>query len=774
MEDNLPVIIGVADVLDRTDDLSQAKETLTLINDALKAAEKDTGVTQLIAKLEQINIVNVFSWPYTDIIGDFSKLLPKKSNRRLCHGPVGGESPLRFINQMAQDIAHGKYEFGAVCGGEAQRSAMKALRAGRIPNHWPKPDLTQLKTDLRDWVTDYAKQYGLTSPTAVYPFYENNMYGKYGQDYEGMMAESSHIWHNFSKVAAQNPFAWIQSEKSEEEIRTVDPNNRMIAFPYPKFMVANNSVNSSAAVIMTSVKQAQKLGVPKEKWIFVGAGAAANEPEDFLKRDNYHHSASMETVLKKVLEFNAIEVQDLEYTELYSCFPCIPKMARRILGMQVDHTMTVIGGLTFAGAALNNYMTAATTGMVRKLRQKGGKGLLYGNGEFVTKNHALALSTTPFDLHTVLQDYDVQKAADKLRKSVPELLEKYEGPATLETYSVIYDRKGPQNPVVIGRTPDQKRFLSHVPLWDKQALEVLLQPKESLVGKKGWVVHKKGENRWHFSKAVSAKDPDKQHVFLSKESELITLERFGKNIAVITLNRPAKKNAINAEMTRLLYNYVQETERNPAIEAVILRSSNTEVFCAGADLKVVSEGQMATLFHPQGGFGGFVKTERKKPWIAAVQGWALGGGLEFSLACDMIICDRETQFGLPEVSRGIFAAAGGVIRLPRSLPEKIAREMVATGTPVSAEKALHFGMVNKVTDGANVFTEALAMARKITENAPLAVEKALEIAKRSHDFSEEELWQLNDKLMEDLMHSADAKEGSKAFLEKRKPKWKGV
>lgn len=498
--ENLPVIIGVGDVLDRTNNLDKAKETLVLIEEALQYASGDAEVNGLLRQVDYIDVVNVASWPYKNIEQRLSEILPENPRRQIVHGELGGESPVRFINQMAQAIVKGKISVGAICGGEAQRSAIKARRIEAIPEHWTAPDKSHFGKDLFEWINPYAQHYGIRTPTDVYPLYENNLYHNYHQSFRESQKESAQLWHNLSKVSAKNPYAWIGREMSKEQLLKVDQNNRMIAFPYSKFMVANNSVNSSSALVMTSVKKAKELGVLQEKWIYVGAGAMADEPTDFLKRDNYHHSASMEVVLKQTLAFNELEVKNLDYMELYSCFPCVPKMARRILGLSVDVQLTVTGGLTFAGAALNNFMTGAATQMVRKLRKKGQNGLLYGNGEFVTKNHAVVLSKNPIKPKIVLQDYNVQELADYQRGIVPELIEIYSGEATLETYTVIYNRNGPKTAVIIGKTPGEKRALAEVPLSSKTDIEILLHPKQSLVGKSG-VVHQKGDkNIWEFLK----------------------------------------------------------------------------------------------------------------------------------------------------------------------------------------------------------------------------------------------------------------------------------
>lgn len=180
------------------------------------------------------------------------------------------------------------------------------------------------------------------------------------------------------------------------------------------------------------------------------------------------------------------------------------------------------------------------------------------------------------------------------------------------------------------------------------------------------------------------------------EPSRVRLESLGGHIALVTLDRPEACNAIDAVTAHELHEIVRKTEENPDIWTVILTGSGDRAFCAGADLKVVASGGFATLFTQGGGFAGFVHQARTKPRIAAVNGAALAGGMEIALACDLIIAVEEASFGLPEVRRGLIAAAGGLYRLPRALPRALAMEMIATGIPIDAASALYHGLVNRV------------------------------------------------------------------------------
>lgn len=253
----------------------------------------------------------------------------------------------------------------------------------------------------------------------------------------------------------------------------------------------------------------------------------------------------------------------------------------------------------------------------------------------------------------------------------------------------------------------------------------------------------------------------------------VLYEELSPHIALVTLNRPEKRNAVSPELAIALEAAVRKSEADANIRAVILTSSVDKVFCAGADLQAIAEGRGAAMDTPLSGFAGFVYALRHKPWIAAVEGMALGGGFEIILACDMIVASEQAQFGLPEVKRGLIAGAGGTHRIATVLPRNIAYEMMATGEPMTASRAHHFGLVNRVAPVGSALSAARELADIIALNAPVAVKYALQAARQSaaqpdgfgRTIVAERLGAL--KLTEDFY------EGPRAFVEKRAPVWTG-
>ena len=244
-------------------------------------------------------------------------------------------------------------------------------------------------------------------------------------------------------------------------------------------------------------------------------------------------------------------------------------------------------------------------------------------------------------------------------------------------------------------------------------------------------------------------------------------------VAVVTLNRPAARNAVNGAVATAINDIMHRIEGDPEIWVTILTGVGDRAFSAGADLKAIASGEGRCMETPEGGFGGFVRFPRTKPVIAAVNGLALAGGTELVLACDMVIAVEEAEFGLPEVSRGIIAAGGGLFRLPQVLPRVRAIELILTGERIGAREAHQFGLVNAVVPATELLPAAKQLALRICANAPLAVRESLAIARRASELSESEAWARSAEASMRVMQTADAQEGPRAFAEKREPIWTG-
>src|SRR6187399_311647 len=430
-EDRIPVIVGVGEIADRPKDIAAGLEPMALLEEAVRRAEQDAGA-RLLGEVQSLDVVNFLSWRYRDP----EKLLAQRLGARPSHcyyGPVGGESPIRYLHEAAKRIARGECSVAAVCGAEAQSTATKAERGG-ITLPWT-PFAHDVEEPKRGAVFQkpMAVKLGVFRPITVYPLYESATSAHWGQTPREAMAESGELWSTYSGVASQNPHAWLKRRFSPEEITTPTPDNRLIAWPYNKLMVANPNVNMGAAVLLTSLAKARAAGVPADRIIHIWGGASAEEPRDYLLRDQFYESHPQNAVLKAVMDLAGGDGRKFDAIELYSCFPCVPKMARRTLGLGPDVQPTVTGGLTFFGAPLNTYMTHAACAMVRKLRGGAKLGLLYGQGGFVTKHHGLVLSREA-PKEAMAQDTSVQAEADRNRRKVPDFVDAAEGQGKVEAF----------------------------------------------------------------------------------------------------------------------------------------------------------------------------------------------------------------------------------------------------------------------------------------------------------------------------------------------------
>ena len=255
--------------------------------------------------------------------------------------------------------------------------------------------------------------------------------------------------------------------------------------------------------------------------------------------------------------------------------------------------------------------------------------------------------------------------------------------------------------------------------------------------------------------------------------EVVRVSREGEHIAIVQLNRPQARNAVSSALGVGLDRAVKAVEADASVRVVILTGAGP-AFCAGADLKeMAAGGAPMTRSTPDGGFAGFVFAPRRKLWIAAVNGAAVAGGFEILLACDIAIASSAATFGLPEVKRGLSAAAGGIFRLPRRVPLGVALEMIATGDPIDARRAEALGLVNRVVEPERLLPEAIALAQRVAVNAPLAVEWSLKVARHAMDHDEAELRRQARQVIDVIHASDDAKEGPRAFAERRAPQWTG-
>jgi crotonobetainyl-CoA hydratase len=255
--------------------------------------------------------------------------------------------------------------------------------------------------------------------------------------------------------------------------------------------------------------------------------------------------------------------------------------------------------------------------------------------------------------------------------------------------------------------------------------------------------------------------------------ELVEVTRQGR-VATVELQRPEARNAVNREMTAELNVTFDALEADDTVWAVVITGAGDKAFCAGADLKAIEKGELRTRRpRPETGFAGIAGRGFRKPLIAALNGDALGGGFEIVLACDLVVAEQHVVLGLPEVTRGFVAAAGGIARLSRRIPLSVALEIAMTGDPISAQRGFDLGIVNRVVPSGSARQEGVALAEKVSGNAPVAVRLTKQVLRAAVSLNESELFALQAQGARTMMAGEDALEGPRAFNEKRAPIWKG-
>jgi acetyl-CoA C-acetyltransferase len=465
-----PVIVGVGEINDRLADDNAALNSVQLMLAALTAADRDGG-SGWMPRCERVLVIPQLSFSELDVPTELAAATGLDSSEIRQAEVASGDTPVRLLNEAANAIGAGEVSTCAIVGAEAMRTA---LRSG-------KP----LFPNAQKSASELRRRYELFQPAEIYPLYENAFRAAEGQSLAEGQAETGTLWSLMSQVAQASDGAWLRQAREPVEIVEPTADNRPIAFPYTKLMVANASVNQGAAVIVTSLKMARQAGVPEDRIVYIGAGAAAHEEHEAMARPEWTTPTGMRVAIEQTLTKNGLTGAELDHVELYSCFPCVPKMARRVLGWPVERPVTVHGGLTFGGGPVANYMTHAIAAMVRKLRREGRTGFLFGNGGFCEHNHCIVLSSEPVEV-SFPQDYNAQAIADARRGPIPVMTDEVEGDFPVETYTVLYGRDGtPRQGVVLSHGPGGERLIARVEPEDARSIAFLTDGQAEPVGKLG-------------------------------------------------------------------------------------------------------------------------------------------------------------------------------------------------------------------------------------------------------------------------------------------------
>jgi len=469
LDPRTPVLVGVGQVSEPPDpagSVADRPEPAELMARALAAAAGDSGAPglgrALLERGQSLRIMVPLSWQYVNpglVAAERLGIEP----RELAVTVIGGNSPQSTVSRTALQIAAGELDVALLAGAECIFTRVAARRdPGRPVLRWTsQPDDTPrpvvLGTD-RSPTTDVEASRGLDRPLRVFPLFENALRAAAGETVDEHQRSVSELWARLSEVAAANPHAWSRRARSPEEIRSVGPSNRMVSFPYPKLMNANDRVDQGAALVLCSVAAARELGVPEDRWVFPVSGADAHDHWFLSHRQDLRSSPALRLAARGALALAGVGVDDVAHVDLYSCFPCAVQIAAAELGLPLDdpgRPLTVTGGLGFAGGPGNNYVTHSIATMAGRLRDEpGAVGLVTGLGWYATK-HAVGLWSTEPPAAGFRYAHP-QDAVDALPRRTP--ASDHVGPATVETYTVVHDSDGrPERAILALLTDDGRR-----------------------------------------------------------------------------------------------------------------------------------------------------------------------------------------------------------------------------------------------------------------------------------------------------------------------------
>jgi acetyl-CoA C-acetyltransferase len=431
--------------------------------DLMAAAAHQAADARVLAEIDSIRVVNVLSVHYRDPALLLGQRIGAGTFSTRYSG-IGGNVPQTLVNRTCADIQQGRADVVLVAGAEMWRTR-RALRADGQRLAYTEQDesvaLPEGSNENVPMAGAAEDRIRLDRPAYIYPLFEQALRVSTGESVDDHRRRVAELWARFNQVAVQNPHAWIRKPVAAEEISQPGPANRMISWPYTKLMNSNNMVDQGAALILTSAEAASRLGIPDDRWVFPYAGTDAHDTYAISERAELHRSPAIRIGGTRALELAGLGIDDMDYVDLYSCFPSAVQVAAAELGLAVDDAarpLTVTGGLTFAGGPWNNYVAHSIATMAGLLTANpGSRGLITANGGYLTKHSFGVYGTQPPKSEFRWEDTQSAVDSEPTRTAVTE----WEGVGTVEAWTTPFDRDGrPEKAFLSVRTPDERRTLA--------------------------------------------------------------------------------------------------------------------------------------------------------------------------------------------------------------------------------------------------------------------------------------------------------------------------
>jgi acetyl-CoA C-acetyltransferase len=475
----VPVIVGVAQLLQRQDDPRAAAEPLAMMMDAARRAGDDAGAPALLARADAIWVPRGM-WRY----GDAGRAVAERLGAQVRESvgtPYGGNFAQACVIDAARQIQAGRSRVALVVGAESGRTIAQAERQ-RIALAWseiagePDRKVAEDKAIFHD--AELAR--GMNSASDVFAIIDSAIRAERRETLEAHAARLGELWAGFSAVASGNPSAWIRKPISAQAIREASAENPMISSPYTRLMNANSRVDMAAALLLCSLETARAAGVPDEQLVYLHAAAEANDSNFLSERMELHRSPAIELAGARVLEMAGSSAERIEHVDLYSCFPAAVQVTARELGMPAGRALTVTGGLTFGGGPMNSYGLHAVARMVEVVREdRGAKGLVHGNGGWLAKHSLGVYSAAPPEHGFRYENLQARLDALPLREALID----WSGPVTLEGYTVAHAKGAPRVAHVACLTDDGRRTWASTA--DADVMAAML--REEFCGRRGRV-----------------------------------------------------------------------------------------------------------------------------------------------------------------------------------------------------------------------------------------------------------------------------------------------
>ena len=458
-KEQIPVLVGVGQLVNRAPD--GCCEPLDYMVECARLAERDTGVGDLLSKIDSLSMVNVISRNYTNEPLQLAEML-QASPQEILTTPIGATAPQALTNRLCQRIAEGESEIGLICGAEAFYSSKNGSPKKFEYNFEGLADTIKLYGDTRAPGTDEERKYGLTMPSNIYPLFANAYRKAQGLSLEQGMQQNAKISEQYSAVAAGNEYAWFRDGKSAQEIAAVTGTNRMISYPYTKFMNAIMNVDQAAAVLVMSEERADALGISQDKRVYLIGSGEAYEKWFVSDRVNYHSAPGLKVALDNAFDEAGVSKGQIDIWDLYNCFPIAALLAKDALGLCASTVPTITGGLPYFGGAGNNYSLHSICTMVEGIRKAPHKkGLVHSLSWYMSKYAVGIYSGVRPDKFERRNTDEYARNVDEQFPNVP-VLERANGVFEIETYTVSMTRDGrPESAVIIARNERHQRLFAY-------------------------------------------------------------------------------------------------------------------------------------------------------------------------------------------------------------------------------------------------------------------------------------------------------------------------